>query len=80
MVHFLKNKKDELIAKLENEMEKQPKGNCICRNYVPTGIFQIDWKYYISNIYKKTILIVAHKTGQHNPKFLERKLKKIFYG
>ena len=30
----------------KEKLVKYPVGHCICGTFIPTGIFQIDWKFY----------------------------------
>ena len=62
---------DKLLGKL-------PQGNCICRNFVPTGIFQIDWKYFrLCFLNFKQAIAIAREKGE-SPDLIQNTLKTIF--
>jgi len=63
------------IIKLMNNL---PIGNCECRNYVPTGVFEIDWKFYrLCFLNYKQIIRIANEKGEA-PDLIENRLRKLF--
>ena len=69
---------DELEKKINELLKKLPQGNCICRNFVPTGIFQIDWKYFrLCFLNFKQVISIAREKGK-SPDFIESRLRKLF--
>ena len=69
---------EELENRLNKLLKRLPQGNCICRNYVPTGIFQIDWKYFrLCFLNFKQVISMAREKGK-SPDFIETRLRELF--
>ena len=76
LISKLTNK--ELEKRLNTLLERLPQGNCICRNFVPTGIFQVDWKYFrLCFLNFKQVIAMAREKGK-SPDFIETKLRDLF--
>ena len=70
---------EEDIAQLGNKLLKNlPLGTCICKNYIPTGIFEFDWKYYRMCFLNFKQMIRVAKTQGKKPEFIEKRLRQLF--
>ena len=57
---------------------KKTMGSCICKHYIPTGIFEFDWKYYrLCFLNFKQLLKIAKAKGT-KPEFIESRLRELF--
>jgi hypothetical protein len=67
----IENKGKELLQFL-------PVGSCVCKHYIPTGIFEFDWKYYRMCFLNFKQLIKVARTQGEEPEFIEKRLRQLF--
>jgi hypothetical protein len=69
---------EQLSKRYYEILNKLPPGVCICKHYIPTGIFQIDWKYYrLCFLNYKELINVGKKKGTSG-ELMQEKLEKLF--
>ena len=68
----------EFDKKMTKSANKKTMGSCICKHYIPTGIFEFDWKYYrLCFLNFKQLLKIAKAKGT-KPEFIESRLRELF--